>query len=306
MTITDFFKKLGAPLKDFRRSWGSVSESGDVFLRIWGDQITKNDDGVSIVRITNHKKRTAQAEEGITKYGWTERLHHIELIKEGATTYLIKCKAKDKNTENREIDGFEKRHCFLGGYLVERDGDYWLEIGAIKPIREIVNETGERKIKKKVCLIRDNSKGSEPSEDPPPQDKMPEESEITDSPKLDEPLQDVGVFVAKGVDPEKPGIYVFVIEGQGIYVGKYTLPYRYKSEYANNVKKLLSGKSYRPKNPDGFRKIHRALAKAVGTEKQKISLILIENWDGNGGDGDGESGLRRERELINMIGTLND
>ena len=296
-------------MANVRTSWGSVSESGGggcvVFLRVWGDQIKKVND-VHYVRITNRKKRKAQAERGRVKPGWTERLCHIEMIKNGAKTYCIKCRARDNNADTREIASFDKRECLVGGKLVEREGDYWLEIVGKKPTQEIVDERDGHEIKKKVCLIRDNSKGSEPSEDPPPQDKMPEESEITDSPKLDEPLQDVGVFVAKGVDPEKPGIYVFVIEGQGIYVGKYTLPYRYKSEYANNVKKLLSGKSYRPKNPDGFRKIHRALAKAVGTEKQKISLILIENWDGNGGDGDGESGLRRERELINMIGTLND
>ncbi len=137
-------------------------------------------------------------------------------------------------------------------------------------------------------------------EDENTQDNITPEPEIVDITRLDEPLQDVVVFVAKSIDPQKPGIYVFVIEDVGIYVGKYTRPSRYKREYSNNVEKLRTGQPYRDDNPNGFRRIHRALARAVETDGQNISLLLIENWDDEG------SGQRRERELINAIGTLND
>jgi hypothetical protein len=45
--------------------------------------------------------------------------------------------------------------------------------------------------------------------------------------------------------------------------------------------------------------VHRELAKAIG-EKREISLTLLENWE------DKSDRNRRERELKNSIGTLND
>jgi len=116
---------------------------------------------------------------------------------------------------------------------------------------------------------------------------------------LNAPLQNVVVFLSNGVNPEQPGLYVFVIEGVGNYVGKYTHASRYKKEYARNVEKLLTNKDYRPKDPKGFRHIHHVLAKAVKMDDQKISLILIENCH------DKVLQNMRERELINAIGSLN-
>ena len=124
------------------------------------------------------------------------------------------------------------------------------------------------------------------------------ESKTINQLKLNEPLQDTIIYVAKGVDPHKPGIYVFVIEEGGIYVGKYKSSYRYQCTYPKRVKRLLAGEPYKESNPNGFRHIHRALVKAVEAEK-KISLMLIENWN------DEETRHNRETELINAIGTLN-
>lgn len=86
------------------------------------------------------------------------------------------------------------------------------------------------------------------------------------------------MFVAKGVDPEQPGLYVFNIEGTGTYVGQYSDPGRFLRQYSRNVRKLINKEPYRKGNPDGFRQIHRELAKAVRGRKRKISLTLIENW----------------------------
>ena len=117
--------------------------------------------------------------------------------------------------------------------------------------------------------------------------------------KLNDPLGDTTVIVAPGVDPEKSGIYVFCIDGIGTYVGQYTNPSRYRGHYSRNVRNLRLGNPYRPSNPHGFRRVHRELAKAIG-EKREISLTLLENWE------DKSDRNRRERELKNSIGTLND
>jgi hypothetical protein len=129
--------------------------------------------------------------------------------------------------------------------------------------------------------------GSEPKPEPEP-------NNIT----LNGPLDGVSVFVMEGVDPERSGIYIFVIDGLGTYVGKYTRPSRYRIEYSKNVRRILNNEPYRPNNPDGFRHVHRILAKAV-REGKATSLILFENWE------DEREGRDRESFLIQAIGTLN-
>ena len=115
---------------------------------------------------------------------------------------------------------------------------------------------------------------------------------------LNAPLDDTIVFVAHGVDPKKAYIYVFYIDGVGAYVGETENPKRPFTQYSRNVKKLLANKTYRKSKPDGFRRVHRALAKAID-KKQKISLVLLENWE------EKIDRLQREKELRNAIGTLN-
>jgi hypothetical protein len=74
----------------------------------------------------------------------------------------------------------------------------------------------------------------------------------------------------------KPGIYEWRIEGVGCYIGKYTKIDRPKSHYARKVGHLLAGRPYRPADPNGFRRIHRALAEAV-TAERRITLSILEN-----------------------------
>jgi hypothetical protein len=133
--ISDLFKLVGAPLKNVRWSWGSVSNGGDVFLRVWGDQFRKLDDK-TFVRITNYKKR--EADQGNERLGWNERLEHIDQIRNGANVYCFVCTAKDPNGSPREMVDFDDKSYFAGGSLIEQDGDYWLELRQrikIKPIK---------------------------------------------------------------------------------------------------------------------------------------------------------------------------
>lgn len=98
-------------------------------------------------------------------------------------------------------------------------------------------------------------------------------------------------IVIVGVDPERPGIYEWRIEGVGVYIGQYGRARRPRSEYKNNVSNILSGRPYRKGKPDGFRAIHRELAEAV-RRGYHVTLTLLENV------ADKSSRNRRERELI--------
>jgi hypothetical protein len=86
------------------------------------------------------------------------------------------------------------------------------------------------------------------------------------------------LLVSPGVTLNRSGIYIWRVRGVGSYVGKYTHMSRPLSDYNRNVVRLLRGQAYRPNNPDGFRRIHRALAGAVG-DKSAIALEIVENCD---------------------------
>ena len=80
----------------------------------------------------------------------------------------------------------------------------------------------------------------------------------------------------EGFDPIRPGLYIWEIEGAGRYVGRYTHLSRPLKEYSRNVHRLRTGVSYRPAKPNGFRRIHRALA-AAADEGRAVTLHLVAN-----------------------------
>ena len=84
------------------------------------------------------------------------------------------------------------------------------------------------------------------------------------------------LIILDKVDLDRPGIYAWKLENIGVYIGKYTRKSRPLREYDKNVRRLLNSQPYRPKKPDGFRRVHHALAKAV-QEKTKIELHILEN-----------------------------
>jgi hypothetical protein len=102
----------------------------------------------------------------------------------------------------------------------------------------------------------------------------------------------------EGVDPDRPGIYEWKIEGRGSYIGKYTVFRRRRRHYRLNVANLLAGRPYRKGNHDGFRRIHREL-KDAHLRGLLITLVLLENVDPS-------DIYRRESELISVRGALND
>ncbi len=103
--------------------------------------------------------------------------------------------------------------------------------------------------------------------------------------------------VVEGVDERRPGIYEWWIDGVGRYIGKYKRISRPTRAYGRNVANLANGRPYRPKNPGGFRGIHRAL-RVAHMRGQRIVLTILENVDSTTIDA-------RERELIAERGSLN-
>ncbi|BDA85473.1 hypothetical protein Sa4125_30150 [Aureimonas sp. SA4125] len=101
----------------------------------------------------------------------------------------------------------------------------------------------------------------------------------------------------EGASLDLPGIYEWVIEGIGSYVGRYTRGTRPTKEYSRNVGNLLSGRGYRAGNAAGFRRIHVALADAVRA-RRGIELHILEN------PAAADVGAR-ETALIAERGTLN-
>jgi hypothetical protein len=86
-----------------------------------------------------------------------------------------------------------------------------------------------------------------------------------------------------GTAGTQPLLYMWEIhdaqtgELRGRYVGKAVRGSRRPcSHYARNVRRLLARWPYRKGNPDGFRKVHRALAVAV-LKGDRITLTLLRN-----------------------------
>lgn len=123
MTLTDFFAYLGAPLVNQRWSWGAVRPGdGAIFLRVWQDEERKIE-GSWFTQITFTKFFA----ENPTSLGYAERLEHIACVRGGKPSYMVMCLARDKDANPREVAKFNRDHIFVGGRVIEIDGDCWLE-----------------------------------------------------------------------------------------------------------------------------------------------------------------------------------
>ena len=137
MGLTEFMKRLGAPLAVARKSWGSVREKdGAVFLKVWRDRVERRENDLH-VRITSHDEH----KDDPTDYAYAERLRHIELIRQGAKCYLVMCAAKDPEEQPRAVGDFDSDRIFPGSEITEHDGELWITLGrpvladGIRPIK---------------------------------------------------------------------------------------------------------------------------------------------------------------------------
>jgi hypothetical protein len=91
------------------------------------------------------------------------------------------------------------------------------------------------------------------------------------------------IVPASSIDPNQAIIYMWEITSSeddsvlGKYIGKSSRgETRPLTHYARNVANLLAGKPYRKNNPEGYRRIHHALANAAACG-HTVKLIYLEN-----------------------------
>jgi len=134
LTITDLFKKLNAPLANSRWAWGSVrATDGAVVLRVWQDRKIKNDDR-HFMMITHHEKFVGKEEN----LGYKERNEHAGLIRNGRKCYMVMCLAEDVEASPRTIKSFNFKDVFVGGEVIELNGNTWVELAGRIPVNQAI------------------------------------------------------------------------------------------------------------------------------------------------------------------------
>ncbi|WP_266159238.1 hypothetical protein [Dyella silvatica] len=136
MTLSDLFKKLGAPLKSARWSWGSVRASdGTLFLRVWQDDC-RRDNGKDIVWLSD-------TSEDDSSQGAVERREHVALIQAGNPCFLVMCLARDTKALPRVIKSFNEKELFSTGELhTDEKGAWWIERGPRIAFAELLPKAG--------------------------------------------------------------------------------------------------------------------------------------------------------------------
>ncbi|OFS71171.1 hypothetical protein HMPREF3173_18930 [Pseudomonas sp. HMSC08G10] len=127
MTQSEFFKRLGAPLKNTRWSWGAHRADGALVLRVWKDR-TQQFDGRPFAMLTHHNRYA----DNQGNLGYKERNGHVEEIRAGTPCYMVMCQVEDITASPRQIRSFDQDNVYLGGALHESQGDWWIEI--VQPI----------------------------------------------------------------------------------------------------------------------------------------------------------------------------
>ncbi len=132
MSLTGLFKKIDAPLANQRWSWGSTRPDGSVVLRVWQDRKEKINDKWHMM-VAHHEWYT----DNEKNLGYQERLAHIEAIKSGAKCYMVMCLAKDPEASPRTIKSFNGKDIFVGGNIIEHNGNTYIELADRHAINKI-------------------------------------------------------------------------------------------------------------------------------------------------------------------------
>lgn len=135
MNIKGLFEKVGAPLNNYMWSWGAVRNDGAVFLRVWQDRTAKID-GKLCMMVADRVRHGDETDN----LGWNERLEHVELIENGAPCYMIMCQVEDAKAMPRIIKGFNRKDIFVGGKLIEKDGNQYVELSDRVPVKDVIGQ----------------------------------------------------------------------------------------------------------------------------------------------------------------------
>lgn len=127
MSVSNMFQRLGAPLKNIRWSWGAVSKCGDVYLRVWEEDLTCLE-GKRVVRVRLPRERQPDA---FGKPGYKERVCHLKLIQSGSDSYGIVIRGRDAA---RIRDYISNKILIFGNLIEDDEGVYWLEVKGWKSV----------------------------------------------------------------------------------------------------------------------------------------------------------------------------
>jgi hypothetical protein len=120
---SEIFSYFGAPLTNVRWSWGAVRASdGAVFLLVWQDQ-SKRIEGKQYTLVNDASYFQGEP----ANLGQVERIRQVELIRGGARSYMVMCLAVDPKVAPRTMASFNDQDVFVGGQLIDVDGNTWLE-----------------------------------------------------------------------------------------------------------------------------------------------------------------------------------
>lgn len=129
LTRKRMFERLGAPLRNYRTSWGSVSPKGSVILFVWKDQI---EGGRILVADPMWSRKTRSS-------GYRERLEHLELVRTGASVFCVIADSIDPATFPRRYRRFRTDTLLEGGQLSDdSSGRIWLSAGRWVAVQELL------------------------------------------------------------------------------------------------------------------------------------------------------------------------
>ena len=123
------FKRIGAPFKNIRWSWGAMHEkSGLVIFRVWHDT-SKKIDGKWFYELSN---REWESQFDGDNAGLNERRKHLSHTLEKGKCFFVICTAEDPEASPRSIKVFTSSRIFVADKVRQIDGDYFVEMsGAI-------------------------------------------------------------------------------------------------------------------------------------------------------------------------------
>lgn len=120
MSINQFFENtLKVKCANKYWSWGAIDTSTDrVFLRVWEDELLKDDHGEKVQVYWNNYKRDSNGDR--------ERRRHLEAIRDGAEGYGVVCRnAPNHSKGDRKILDFDEKELLkLGEFFDDKDGTY--------------------------------------------------------------------------------------------------------------------------------------------------------------------------------------
>ncbi|MBO9492819.1 hypothetical protein J7438_01760 [Thalassotalea sp. G20_0] len=123
-----FYELLGAPLKNYRWSWGAARPDNSVMLTCWNEKRRKINGKTYALILWSDKAIEAWPESNQKSPGMAERRHHAEMITQGAKTYIRLVKG-----EAGVIDDVNDR----GDVSIDEDGAMLVALDGRMPIRKL-------------------------------------------------------------------------------------------------------------------------------------------------------------------------